>query len=427
MTRQALALVALCSAPFVLYANPNHNVNQIVGDRALGMAGAYAGISDDPAGMYYNPAGIAYSHSTNISANVNTLQALDITYQDALAGEFDYNRNSFQVLPNFFGVLQPLGGWMVGFSSSIVDSVQENQDQDFLPFGVIERFILNTSKVDTIYNIGPTVATKLIDELSIGLSLHFHYRRAELISNQHLIYSAEQTENLDMRWVNFYSKLSEQGIRPKLGIQWSPAANWSIGLVVDKTFLVAASETQQKAHCVTNNSTVGCLDFPDVDQNPDDRQDPEITEYQGTRTYPWQVRTGIAWFPTSALLVSADAIYNSATAASEETGYAGREQTLDGAVGLEWYWSPQWAVRGGAYTAFASTPEVITGQTGQEGHIDIYGLTTSITRFNKGSAISLGLIGNYGSGSSQIVADSTAIQETTILGMTAFFTTSYRY
>jgi len=415
MTRQALALLALCSAPFALYANPNHNVNQIVGDRALGMAGAYAGISDDPAGMYYNPAGIAYSSSANISANVNTLQALDITYQDALAGEFDYNRNSFQVLPNFFGVLQPLGGWMVGFSSSIVDSVQENQDQDFLPFANIERFILNTSNVDTVYNIGPTVAKKLSDELSIGLSLHFHYRRAELISNQHFKFNATDTDNRNIKWVNFYSKLSEQGIRPKLGIQWSPLANWSVGLVVDKTFLAAASETQQFAQCVTNDSAVGCAS----------QADPEITEYQDTRTYPWQVRTGIAWFPNSALLVSADVIYNSATDAIG--GFTGREQTLDGALGLEWYWSPQWALRGGVYSAFASTPEVIKGQTNQEGHVDIYGLTTSVTRFNKGSAISLGLMGNYGSGSSQIVLDSTAIQETTILGMTAFFTTSYRY
>ena len=415
MTRQALALWALCSAPFALYANPNHNVNQIVGDRAIGMAGAYAGISDDPAGMYYNPAGIAYSSSANISANVNTVQALDITYQDALAGEFDYNRNSFQVLPNFFGVLQPLGGWMVGFSSSIVDSAQENQDQEFLPFGDIERFILNTSNVDTVYNIGPTVAKKLSDELSIGLSLHFHYRRAELISNQHIKHGAGDPKNRDTTWINFYSKKSEQGLRPKLGIQWSPVSNWSFGLVVDKTFLAAASETQQKAECVTDNSAVGCLV----------QEDPEIKTYQDTRTYPWQVRTGVAWFPSNALLISADAIYNSAS--STIGVFQGREQTLDGALGLEWYWSPQWALRGGLYTSFASTPEVIQGETAQETHIDIYGLTTSITRFNKGSAISVGLMGNYGSGSSQIVLGSTAVQETTILGMTAFFTTSYRY
>ena len=175
MTRQILALLALCIIPFTLHADENHNVNQIVGDRALGMAGAYAAISDDPAGMYYNPAGIAYSRSANISANVNTLQAFDITYKDALAGEFDYNRNSFQVLPNFFGVIQPFGGWMVGFSSSIVDSAQENQDQDFEPFGYIENFVLNTTNVDTVYNVGPSLAKKLNDDLSIGLSMHFHW------------------------------------------------------------------------------------------------------------------------------------------------------------------------------------------------------------------------------------------------------------
>ena len=417
MTRQVLALLALYIAPLSLYANPNHNINQVVGDRALGMAGAYAAISDDPAGMYYNPAGIAYSRSANISANVNTVQSLNITYQDALAEEFDYNRNSFQVLPNFFGVVQPLGGWMVGFSSSIVDSAQENQDQSFLAFDHIESLILNISNLDTVYNVGPTVAKKLNDDLSIGLSLHFHYRRAEFVNNQFVKYNATDENNRDTQWVNYYRKLSEQGVRPKLGIQWSPLPNWSLGLMVDKTFLVSATETRQLARCVTDSTAVGCLT----------EQVPEIITYQDTRTYPWQVRTGIAWFPSSVLLISADAIYSTSSAAIG--GFSGREPTLDGAVGLEWYWTPRWALRAGLYTAFASTPEVDPTRSGQvqEAHIDIYGVTSSITRFNEGSAISIGLMGNYGNGDSQIVEDSTAIQQTTILGMTAFFTTSYRY
>jgi long-subunit fatty acid transport protein len=343
------------------------------------------------------------------------VQSLDITYQDALAGEFDYNRNSFQVLPNFFGVVQPLGGWMVGFSSSIVDSAQENQDQDFLAFGNIESLILNISNLDTVYNVGPTAAKKLNDDLSIGLSLHFHYRRAEFVNNQFIKYSPTDPDNRDTQWVNYYRKLSEQGVRPKLGIQWSPLPNWSLGLMVDKTFLVNATETRQLARCVTDSTAVGCLT----------EQVPEINTYQDTRTYPWQVRTGVAWFPSSVLLVSADAIYSTSSAAIG--GFTGREPTLDGAVGVEWYWAPQWALRTGLYTAFASTPEVDRNRSGQEEHVDIYGVTSSITRFNEGSAISLGLMGNYGEGSSQMVEGSTAIQTTSILGMTAFFTTSYRY
>ena len=56
-------------------------------------------------------------------------------------------------------------------------------------------------------------------------------------------------------------------------------------------------------------------------------------------------------------------------------------------------------LRAGLYTAFASTPEVDPTRSGQvqEAHIDIYGVTSSITRFNEGSAISIGLMGNYGS------------------------------
>ncbi|MDO7645519.1 MAG: hypothetical protein MUQ62_12445, partial [Reinekea forsetii] len=102
--------------------------------------------------------------------------------------------------------------------------------------------------------------------------------------------------------------------------------------------------------------------------------------------------------------------------------------TVDGALGVEWYWSPKWALRSGLYTANANTPELVLGSFYQPDHVDILGATVSITRFNQGSSISLGALLNYGQGESQIYGDKpTLIQTTTIAGGTVFFTTSYRY
>ena len=52
-------------------ADENHYVNMLVGNRASGLGGAYTAVSDDPAGCFYNPAGIAFSPHLSISASVN--------------------------------------------------------------------------------------------------------------------------------------------------------------------------------------------------------------------------------------------------------------------------------------------------------------------------------------------------------------------
>lgn len=399
-----------------LWADQYHNVNQLVGDRAIGLAGAYAGVSDDPAGMVYNPAGIAFSSSASMSANVNTLQYNQIDYDDALDGRYDYQRSSIQVLPNFFGVVQPMKGWTLGFYSAVVDSIQEKQDQSFENFQNIERFVFNLNNIATTYNVGISAARRLSDDLAIGVSLPLHYRTTEFISNQYIHFAS--TSSTTMEWQNIYVKTSELGVRPKLGISWALVPKLSLGLTVDQTFVLNARQSEQYASCVTDTLTIGC----DANSQP-----PDIEKYQDKPSYPLQIRLGGAWFPNNALLVSSDVIYSSAVEQASDA-FSDREATLDGAVGIEWYWSPSWALRSGAFTSFASTPELNNTAKGQDPHVDRFGATFSIARFNQGSSISIGVLGLYGTGESQLFADLAGVlQETHSLNMTAFFTTSYRY
>ena len=67
----AVALVFILAFSTAAWADSYHYKNLIVGDRASGMGGAYTAISDDPSGLYYNPAGIVYSQGTNVSASAN--------------------------------------------------------------------------------------------------------------------------------------------------------------------------------------------------------------------------------------------------------------------------------------------------------------------------------------------------------------------
>jgi len=88
----ALALCALSAAPVM--ADDEHYVNFLLGGRAMGMGGAYTAISDDPAGMFYNPAGIVYAHSPNLSASVNAFRFSNKTFESVLTGGNDWSREN---------------------------------------------------------------------------------------------------------------------------------------------------------------------------------------------------------------------------------------------------------------------------------------------------------------------------------------------
>ena len=107
-------------------------------------------VADDPAGLYYNPAGIVYVASNNLTASMNAFNTTNTKYKNVLNGN-DWERTSSALLPNFFGITQKVGTGMFGFSYSVADSIQyshrrstlegdEKTEKLYLPFrGVIRR------------------------------------------------------------------------------------------------------------------------------------------------------------------------------------------------------------------------------------------------------------------------------------------------
>lgn len=417
MNSRLIVILLLVAVSTPGRADEFHNVNQIVGDRAMGMAGAYTAVSDDPAGLYYNPAGLVYADSSSISASVNTLQYQTITYDEVLAGEFDWQRTSTQLLPNFFGVIQPLGPFKGGLASAIPNSVSENQDQQFEDFGNVERYIVNLNNKDITYNFGPGLGYAISEQVSVGLTLNYHYRVFERNFNQYV-----RLKNDDFEWTNSYLETKEHGIRPKIGLMWSPVDKIALGVTLDRTW-VLSSLTRFQSACFTTASSPCATD---ANGNPVNDVAPNIQTLDNRRTYPWQVRIGAAWFANPGFLVSADLIYNSAV--EESFLRDERVQTFDIALGTEYYLTANYALRGGFYTAQSNTREPVIGESGQEPHLDIYGVTSSLTRFSEKSSVTLGASYATGEGKSQLVAaDVDNLQDTRLLDVGVFVSTAYRY
>lgn len=407
--RLSAVLIISLMSPILLgtaSADDYHYASNLIGDRAAGMAGAYGAISDDTSGLYYNPAGIRFASGNSVSASGNSWKHEAKTYQGAL-GSYNYERDSTTIQPNFFGVVQQTIYGTVGFSYVIPDSVLQQQDQTYgNPNNAVNQFTLNYNNEVNTYNIGPSFATDLNKELKIGLSLYYFYKKRKTINNELTTLTAAGSS---VQYTNSLFKDEEYGTRPVVGLLYAPEnGKYSVGLAMSKIFVFNANQYYQSAS---------------LSQAP-------AFQYGGVLPdYPWETRLGFAYFPSNALLISADLDYFS-QANSDSFVYSWtRQPVLNVAVGAEYYLSPTVAVRTGLFTNFSN----VNNQglvAGADDKVDIYGLALSAAWFTKYSSISFGL--NYAWGSGQASISQTAAGQP-ILGtmseniLTVFLGTSYNY
>lgn len=387
-------------------ADSLHYNNALIGDRATGMGGAYTAISDDPSGLFYNPAGIVYAGKRNLSASVNAYNTTTTTYKGVLGGG-DWIRESSNLLPNFFGITQPIGKGTIGFSYAVTDSIQENQDSVFgaLAGTNVQKFIINVNAADSNYKIGPSYGIELNDYLSVGATVYFHMRNAETIANQWV----RLTDNT-YEWSNSYRQIDQYGINPILGLMWSPFEKVSFGMSVRKTELFS-SEIKVQDTCVSDIATASAQCATPLD--------PVLVSTEEKPSLPMTTTFGIAIFPNNRLVLSGDFMYY------EETDLA--EETFNIAAGAEYYLSDTWAMRAGYYTNNSNTPTLKSGQTGQLDHVDLEGLSFSLSRFTRNSSITGGFSYSWGSGEAQVISGNTSIQDVDIVSYTFYLSSSYSY
>ncbi|MBI5141016.1 MAG: outer membrane protein transport protein [Nitrospirae bacterium] len=404
-------------------ADEYHYTNILIGERPAGMGGAYTAVSDDAPGMYYNPAGIAYQSGGNLSASVNAFYISNKVYEHAL-GKHDWERSSSSLLPNFFGIVQPLSKGVVGFSYAVPDSITEDQDQVFTDLTGSKRYMVNVNQSDTTYLFGPSYSLMVSDSFSVGGTLYLHYRSMEKTANFENIFT---DTNKSYDWSNMYVESHEMGLRPILGIMWSPQdAKYSVGVSVAQTILLTSDYDLQTSR---RNSDTGLFE--------------RLEESSGKkRAMPLKIAVGCAYFPSPYFLITADATYFSSSEATEDSNpkvfayntdsgplvtSIRSEQVLNLAVGTEYYLSSSAALRAGLFTNFANTPKVSSGNSNSEENIDLYGGSLSYSMFSKSTSLTFGATYSYGSGKSRIVGGSAAIQDVKMNEILLFMGTSYTY
>jgi len=406
-------LLVICHGS--LLADDLHYNNILIGDRASGLAGAYTAISDDASGLFYNPAGIVFTESLQLSASANALYSTELVYKDVLNGG-DWKRKSDNIVPNYFGMTTKLGDGYLGFSYAVTDFDDEDQDSEFTTIPGVDLFVINVNNSDKVTKFGPSYALRLNDEWDFGVTLYWHERDKEIINNQFIRLPGGSYE-----WSNLYFETEESGYEPVIGLMWSPDDSLSFGLSVRQTFITSSSSrTQVTCSSDVNNpaiQTSQCINTSGTINNP------TIITSSEKRDLPLNVRFGVAYFQTPRLLYSADISYFEEVRSSTYDA----EEVINYAFGIEYYFTAAWAIRGGIYTNNANTPELSSDEVNQFDHVDLTGISLSISRFSATSSVTLGFAVASGEGEAQVVTGSSEIQDLDQTTETLYLSTAYNF
>ncbi len=187
----ALLGLLLCLAPARALADDNHYQTILIGDRATGLGGAFTAISDDSAGVYYNPAGLAEAPHSSLSLFGSVYGYASQSYSIADL-DFQSDNRSFVSYPTAAAWIQrvrrgdELGRGRVQLGLALVTPQAEVSRQRIAlraperalggdQTAALDTFSTTVAEDDTLW-IGLAAAWKVARWLSVGASLFVTYR-----------------------------------------------------------------------------------------------------------------------------------------------------------------------------------------------------------------------------------------------------------
>lgn len=416
------AIIATSSLSAALPTAETNYINDLLGDRATGLGGAYTAVSDDPSGAFYNPAGLAFAFDNQISLSVNSYKVKKITIDKAIGSEKPYVQDLSSFYPSFFGVVSTIGDIKIAITFANINN--ELLDQDDFYTGVNETIgLANTSgtvlyeqlpaEYTINYNItdntilgGLSAAAFLMKNLTAGLSVNFLKRRKQEIFHQVVGFPslsttlkdhyntgrpvAQQlsgTEQFFQQQV-YHNTIDSYGVTGRYGMQFMPSSSFAIGASVSGG-VILSYKVQKQDYTRTNN--IGG-DYSNLTRSRSE------TTYDSAKL-PIEGRLGVAYFPSKSTLVSADVI---AHAGDQNYMVKTESLTLNGALGVEHYVTPTFPVSLGLFTNFANTPELSASKENQYPHVDLYGVSTAMSWQTRNSAVTLSGFYQFGSGKAQV-------------------------
>ncbi len=427
----ALLWLGSAATSSVVRADPYHQQSLIVGERALGLGGAFTGVADDPSAVFYNPAGLAQLTESTASASVS-LNAFDKREIKngfrRVIGDQDLTYTSRPTVPLFVSLVKKLGkGGSDGMRRHAIALSTLTREQRELRYDTsidgIDKGVQDNWRItnaDRVQWYGPSYAYRISSKLSFGLSLFLSTQETRHTEDRQTV--DEPKKNPDTGFVdtdqvtvteNLLETSAFHGVA-RLGVLWQPSPALGFGLMLQPPGVPLRQRGRirdRRISAVLRGDPYAT--YLDLDHKNLGSDAPLASE----------ARLGVGYRVSEAVLLAADAsVYLPNGSKSdpiravepapydEEIGqqadpglfYADewhRNWGGNGSVGIDLTLSHGLTVRAGLFTDLSSAPAIKKrSYTYSDPDIDRFGGALSVGINNNGYDLTVGASGSYGRG-----------------------------
>lgn len=389
-----------------------------IGERAIGLSGAYTGIADDPSATYYNPAGLMtggrFQLLGSLSSIVFTKNKLENGFVSE-GGSRDLESSHTTTLPHFIGTVVKVGKeafgdrrFAVAYSSFEVSRERFNVGfSQIAPDGSVDLRLHDDYRMRWW---GISFAAQITETLSLGLST--------FLSNQSYGYGEDTgfaaggtLEESGLR-VDGESVTSSTGIGIdswafvfRLGALYRINPQWQIGFMFQPPGAPLKNKGSVFRRFVTDLTDTGSSYFL-VDQGDLDVRAP----------IPFEIRTGVEYKVNALTTLSADAavtgpvrdrpVFDIPPEIADLGGTLGvyfanstkRRTTPNFAIGAEHLFGKA-VVAGGFSTDISAAPNVpATSDSYAPDQVSLFGASLAVGVDTKGYRLTIGATGSFGRG-----------------------------
>ena len=417
LPKAGIVLAACClSARADLF---NHKV-VLVGDKGAALGGAFAGLADDATATFYNPAGLTQTKNIKLNVSAQLVQYQMEKIGIAAGTEIPYN--SFNFSPTITALSQRMGNWAYGFSvvtplNDLFTGEQKIEggyhddgsgswcsSQPNLDDPCYSRLSLSYYDVSKSTVIGPSLAFKYSDKISLGFTLYAIYNtelEKTAFGGWDGNYVDGDTKDLSRFHENNVTRSVTQtglGGTALFGALIRMGEGFSLGINVSPGSMVWVSRVEeQRVEDIWNDTVVSAHSAPST-------YAPTIYSTTGSERHTEvsapALSLGASWRPIDRLLLTAQTDYYlgsqyTYTGLTPDTGtaknrsgferYASKEQTytitkksvVDFSGGFEVQVFKGYSLACGGYTDFSQGPDD-DRPASWDRNIDYYGFTASV-------------------------------------------------
>ncbi len=407
------------------HADIFHYNNVLVGERAVGLGGAFTALADDASGLYYNPAGIAFAQSNDISGSGNAYYKKSTEYSNVVM-EQDYMETASGMFAPFLGILNKLDRFVPGLVgafamyTSDTELLNQNDRWPVVNLGTvgtktqsIQGFHRVVQLRTTTSHIALGAGYRMSGRLSVGFGLRYttiselsqDFQQSDAVIEDSASGTSTVTQ-LTKLYQNSRTSIEAKGLEPSFGVQMALGQSISLGLSARKGAFVSQELTSASDALQTLQvNAAGAAVVTEVASAADGKSSNPLGKIPG------EVRLGAAWFANPRLMACGDVSYYD-PATNSPAAYQ-RNSVLNYSAGAEYYVTPSVAMRGGFFTNNDSRPSLSTSKYTGGTNVDYKGGSLFAAYIQPNSQISLGAVVQSGAGKAQKVGGSTTLTDVT--------------